>query len=96
MANAVYLLGVRSNNPVLYYSGLGSPTRGVVAGSQTIDANVGWTAQALGRLAAQMWQHGHIPLWNYDEGLGQPLAGEMQSAALFQPFILLQLLPDGI
>lgn len=35
-------------------------------------------------------------MWNAFEGLGQPLAGEMQSAALFLPFVLLQLLPNGI
>ncbi len=95
-ANAAFLLRIRSNNPLLYHSGLGSPTRGVVRGVYTIDANDGWTAQALGRLSAQSWLHGHVPLWNVYEGLGQPLAGEMQSAALFLPFILLQLLPNGI
>lgn len=95
-ANAVYLLRVRTNNPLQYYSGLGSPTSGITSGAHTIDANEGWTAQALGRVAAQMWQHGHVPLWNYFEGLGQPLAGEMQSAALFQPFVSLNLLPNGI
>ncbi|MDQ2851359.1 MAG: hypothetical protein M3Y49_11610 [Actinomycetota bacterium] len=95
-ANAIYLLRIRSNNPLLYYSGLGSPGKGIVRGTHTIDLNEGVTAQALGRLAAQFWQHGHVPLWNHFEGLGQPLAGEMQSAAFFVPFILLQLLPNGI
>ncbi len=96
VANGVYLLQIRTNNPVLYHSGLGSPTKGLVTGSYTIDPNDGWTAQALGQLSAQQWMHGHIPLWNPFEGLGQPLAGEMQSAALFVPFIFLQLLPNGI
>ncbi|GAB3582528.1 hypothetical protein GCM10027579_12410 [Calidifontibacter terrae] len=103
LANASYLLGIRSNDPLLYHSGLGSPVRGVSGaaigighGPHTLDANDGWTAQALGHLAAQMWSHGNVPLWNVYEGLGQPLAGEMQSAALFLPLVLLQLLPNGI
>ncbi|WP_265445828.1 hypothetical protein [Flexivirga meconopsidis] len=95
-ANAVYLLQLRSNNPILYFSGLGSPEPGEVSGSITIDGNYGWTAQALGRLSAQTWLDGHVPLWNHFEGLGQPLAGEMQSAAFFLPFVLLQALPNGI
>ncbi|GAB3582522.1 hypothetical protein [Calidifontibacter terrae] len=103
LANAIYLFGIRSNDPLLYDSGLGSPARGVTNlafqyghAPHTIDANEGWTAQALGRAAAQMWAHGNVPLWNPYEGLGQPLAGEMQSAAFFLPFALLQLLPNGI
>lgn len=103
VGNAAYIFGVRSNNPILYHSGLGSPTLGVTKApfayhhaAHTIDANDGWTAQALGHLAAQMWAHGEVPLWNIHEGLGTPLAGEMQSAAFFLPFVLLQLLPNGI
>ncbi len=103
LANAVFVLGLRSNDPLLYHSGLGSPRPGVngltmayAHGAHTIDANDGWTAQSLGHLAARMWLDGHVPLWNPYEGLGQPLAGEMQSAAFFLPFVLLQLLPNGI
>ncbi|HCQ18170.1 MAG TPA: hypothetical protein DIU42_02945 [Dermacoccus sp.] len=102
LANAVYLLGVRSNDPMLYHSGLGSPTHGLTdlgpGGGHyphTIDANDGWTVQSLGRLSAEMWKDGQLPLWNSFEGLGQPLAGEQQSAAFFQPFIMLNLLPNG-
>lgn len=94
-ANAVYLIGLRSNSPMLYHSGLGSPTRGVIDGTYTIDPNDGWTVEALGRLAAESWLHGQVPLWNVYEGLGQPLAGEMQSAAFFLPFVLFNLLPNG-
>lgn len=96
LANAGYLLQLRSSDPMLYFSGLGSPSRGVVRGTFTIDPNYGWTSQALGHLAADSWLHGHVPLWNVYEGLGQPLGGEMQSAAFFLPFVLLQALPNGI
>ena len=35
------------------------------------------------------WLHGHIPWWNPYEGVGSPLAGEMQSGAFFLPTFLL-------
>ncbi|TWE07284.1 membrane protein YfhO [Rudaeicoccus suwonensis] len=96
LANAVFLLGIRSNDALLYFSGLGSPGKGFSAGAHTLDGNQGWTAQALGHYAAQTWLHGHVPLWTNFEGLGQPLAGEMQSAAFFLPFVLVQALPNGL
>lgn len=96
LANAIFLTGLRSSTPMTYYSGLASPSRGSLLGGWTIDPNVGWTVESLGRAAAHQWADGHVPLWNSYEGLGQPLAGEMQSAALFQPFIMLQLLPHGV
>jgi hypothetical protein len=37
------------------------------------------------------WLHGHIPWWNPYEGLGAPLAGEMQAGAFFPPVLLLAL-----
>ena len=39
--------------------------------------------------------HGHLPWWNYYEGLGQPLAGEMQAASFF-PLTLWFALPAGL
>ena len=45
---------------------------------------------AMGHLAAMDWLHGHIPWWNPYEGLGSPLAGEMQAAAFFPLVLLLQ------
>ncbi|MFC6705358.1 hypothetical protein [Flexivirga alba] len=96
LGNAAFLLHLRNSNPMLLFSGLGSPRHGLVMGSSTIDPNYGWTSQALGHLAANSWLHGHVPLWNVYEGLGQPLGGEMQSAAFFLPFVLLQALPNGI
>lgn len=95
VANLAYLTGLRDPNPVLQLSGLGSVSRGpILAGRNFIDPNVGFTAQALGHLAALDWLHGHVPWWNPFEGIGAPLAGEMQSAALF-PLVLLDALPDG-
>ena len=36
-----------------------------------------------------------MPYWNHFEGLGAPLAGEMQSGA-FSPFVLLLLFRNGL
>jgi len=58
-------------------------------GEPTIESNMGFTAHALGTRAANDWFAGRVPLWNYFEGTGVPLGGEMQGAALFLPFILL-------
>ena len=94
-ANLAYLTGLRDPNPALQLSGLGSVSSGpILAGRNFIDPNVGFTAQALGHLAALDWLHGHVPWWNPFEGIGAPLAGEMQSAALF-PLVLLDALPNG-
>jgi hypothetical protein len=60
-----------------------------------IDPNVGFITQPLGHLAAMDLLHLHLPWWNYFEGLGQPLAGEMQSAALL-PLTLFFALPGGL
>ena len=38
-----------------------------------IDPNVGFVTEADGHLAALDLLHGHLPWWNYFEGLGQPL-----------------------
>ncbi len=59
-----------------------------------IDPNVGFTTQALGHRAAVDLFSGRMPWWNYFEGVGSPLAGEMQSAALF-PLTTLMLIPRG-
>lgn len=69
--------------------------QGPLPGDYTIDPNDGFTSQALGRLAAEDWLHGHVPYWNRYEGLGTPLAGEMQSAAMF-PLVPLLVFPDGL
>ncbi|MGH3351056.1 MAG: hypothetical protein ACRDPS_10355 [Nocardioides sp.] len=96
LGNALYLLGIRTGDALVYYSGLARPEYGILPGGVNIDPNYGWTSQALGHRAALDWLHGDLPLWNHYEGLGQPLVGEMQSGAFFLPFILLQALPQGI
>ena len=95
VANALYLTGVFHPDPVYQVTGLGSaPPSSLLPGLDTIDPNSGFTAEALGHLAASDWLHGHVPWWNPFEGLGSPLAGEMQSAALF-PLVLLYALQGG-
>jgi hypothetical protein len=94
-ANAAYLSGAFDPNPINLYAGLSDLTRtGILAGLPSADPNTGITAQALGHLAALDWLHGHVPWWNPYEGLGAPLAGEMQSAAFFPPTVFL-LLANG-
>ncbi len=60
-----------------------------------LDLNAGWTTQALGGLAARLWMAGQVPWWDPHTGIGMPLAAEMQSSALFLPYILLLGLPGG-
>jgi hypothetical protein len=89
------IAGPFTTDPVRLFAGLGVNGRPAwLPGYGTIDPNMGFTAYALGRRAAEDWLSGTLPLWNPFEGLGQPLLGEMQSAALFPPTLLL-LLPHG-
>ena len=95
LANAPYLLHVVDPNPINQYSGLGTVSEtALLPGYNYVDPNVGFTAQALGHRAAVDWLHGQVPWWNPYEGVGAPLAGEMQSAALF-PLNAFNVLPDG-
>lgn len=90
LGNGLFLLGLFNPNPINLVSGLGAITHtGLLPGTYSIDPNNGFTAQALGHLAALDILHGHIPWWNPYEGVGAPLAGEMQSAALFPGTLLL-------
>ena len=89
----LWLLG-RSTDPIWFFSGL---TYGPhPARWPFLDPNVGFTSEALGRLAASDWLHGVVPWWNAYTGIGMPLAGELQPGAFFLPFNLLLLLPEGI
>jgi len=77
-------------NPLYGATGLmAAPPRHILAGSCTIDGNVGGTLQALGGAAANAWLAGTVPWWTPDLGLGLPLAAEAQPAAFFMPFVLL-------
>ncbi|WP_051149788.1 GtrA family protein [Methylohalobius crimeensis] len=67
----------------------------ILPGLPTIDNNIAFTSDALGQRAADDWLAGKIPWWNPYEGTGTLLAAEMQSAALFLPFILFYALPHG-
>jgi hypothetical protein len=90
------ILGL-SSNPIWTQSGaVVGVGHQLVAGWAFGDPNVGWTNQALGHLAAQDWLHGRIPWWNPYSGIGLPLAGEMQPAAMFLPFVLLLGFQGGI
>lgn len=95
-ANLPSLLGWVSVNPFDLVGGLAvGGHRAVLTGQPSIDPNNGFTVQALGTRAALDWVHGHVPWWNPYEGLGAPLAAEMQSGAFFPPILLL-LLPRGV
>ena len=94
LANLAALAHLVTTNPIVLNSGLASPSPGVLPGVPYIDPNAGFTSQALGHLAAMDWLHGHVPWWNPYEGLGTPLAAEMQSGAFF-PTTLLLALPGG-
>ena len=84
----------RSNDPIWFCSGLNMGA--LPAGFPFLDPNVGFTSEALGRLAARDWLHGIVPWWNPYTGIGMPLAGELQPGAFFLPFNLLLLLSQGI
>jgi hypothetical protein len=89
------LIGLFTPNPIYVFSGLATASHGrVLPGLSSIDPNVGTVSQALGHAAARELLHGRMPWWNFYQGVGGPLAGEMQSAALF-PLTPLLLLPEG-
>ena len=95
LANLPYLLDFFDPNPLGPRSGLlGGATPGLLRGQPTIDPNNGWISQAVSHRAALDWLHLRVPWWNPYEGTGAPLAGGMQSAALFPP-TLLTLLANG-
>ncbi len=84
--------GLVNLNPALIFSGLGAHLHpGFLPGYPTIDPNEGFITQALGHLVAMDWLHGRVPWWNPFEALGTPLAGEIQSAALYPPVLVLAL-----
>ena len=77
-------------DPVATWGGVGVGHHpGWLPGLASIDPNMGVTSFALGVRATLDLLSGTLPLWNHYEGLGAPLLGEMQSAALFPPTWLL-------
>jgi hypothetical protein len=91
----VIILGGVSPDPVSLWAGIGIASQpGWLPGYGTIDPAAGFISYPLGVRAALDVLSGQLPLWNHFEGLGTPLLGEMQSAALFPPSLLL-LLPHG-
>lgn len=96
LANGLYLSGLFNSNPLNVRSGLvNSITLGPLNGQFTIDPSDGYYAQALGRRVAIDVLKGHIPWWNHYEGIGAPLIGGLQSAALF-PMQFLLVFPNGL
>lgn len=95
IGNGLYLIGESNINPISWTANISTIVCHVTCGRPMIDPNVGFITQPLGHLSAMDLLHGHLPWWNYFEGLGQPLAGEMQSASFF-PLTLLFALPAGL
>ncbi|MFT8671179.1 MAG: hypothetical protein ABF802_07925 [Acetobacter orientalis] len=92
------LFGFLIADPTLLYAGIQTALAAGPSGGYppypTIDPNIGFTSHALGYRAAWDILGGRLPWWNHYEGVGVPLAGEMQSAALF-PLTLLLALHNG-
>ena len=94
LANLLYLSGVFDPNP-LFQNGLGQVTQpGLLGGLPTADPYSGAVSQAIGHRAMIDWLHLQPPWWNPFQGTGAPLAGELQSAALF-PFTMFTLAANG-
>jgi hypothetical protein len=95
IGNGLYLIGESNINPIWWTANISTIVCHVTCGRPMIDPNVGFITQPMGHLSAMDLLHGHLPWWNYFEGLGQPLAGEMQAASLF-PLTLWFALPAGL
>jgi hypothetical protein len=95
VGNALAWTGLVNLSPMTYTTDLTTSACHLTCGRAWIDPNVGSVTQPLGHLAAMDLLHFHVPWWNPFEGLGTPLAGEMQSTSLF-PLILWLALPGGL
>ena len=90
MANGPFLVGPFDAGSQLAFSGLAvSVHHGLLAGYATVDPNYDFQTVDLGHRVVLDWAHGSIPWWNPYEGVGSPLAGNMQSAAFFPPVLFL-------
>jgi hypothetical protein len=95
LANIVAIVGFVNYEPQVKSSGLAKILQaGPVPGQAFIDPNVGYNSYAVGHAAALSWLHGVVPWWNFNEGLGTPLAGSIQSGSFF-PVTLLLALSNG-
>jgi hypothetical protein len=88
VANAPGLLRLVDTNPLNIDAFLVATVPRWLPGAPTADPNAGFLMQALGHLVTSDWFSGTIPWWNPYEGLGVPLAGDMQSGAFFPPTLL--------
>ncbi len=89
IGNLLYLTATTDPNPIGPDSGLLTSFQGAFAsGAPSIDPSAGAISQALGHRAATDILSLHAPWWNPYEGTGGPLAGEIESAALFPPTLL--------
>ena len=95
IGNGLYLIGESNISPIWWTANISTNICHITCGRPMIDPNVGFITQPLGHLSAMDVLHGHLPWWNSYEGLGQPLAGEMQAASLF-PLTLLFAFPAGL
>jgi hypothetical protein len=95
VGNALALTGFVNLSPMTTLTDLTTSVCHLTCGRAWIDPDVGTITQPVGHLAAMDLLHLHVPWWNPFEGLGTPLAGEMQSAGLF-PLVLLLALPGGL
>jgi hypothetical protein len=95
LGNAAYVLKLTNSDPITFTAQISHSLCHITCAHSSIDPNVGPLTQDLGHRAALDLVHGHLPWWNQFEGLGTPLAGELQSAALF-PFTLLLAFPAGL
>jgi hypothetical protein len=94
-ANALAWTGLVNLSPMAVMRDLTTSVCHLTCGQAWIDPDVGTISQPVGHLAAMDLFHLHVPWWNPFEGLGTPLTGEMQSAALF-PLTLWLALPGGL
>lgn len=89
------LLGYYNPDPMYFTGNIGGHAEVVHMGIPWADPNVGYQGQALGKLSADLWLSGQVPWWNAYNGVGLPLAAEVQPGSLFLPFVLLYHFRDG-
>lgn len=88
-------IAITNPDPLITRSGMAHYRKTILGEYNGIEVNDGAITQSLGVASANQLLKGQLPLWNHYEGVGAPLAGDMQPAALFVPFNLLLKLPNG-